>query len=177
LRGRWRWLLVPLVIVPLGWLFAQGFARDPRAIPTALAGKPVPAFQLATLDGSRLAASDLRGRPVILNFWASWCGPCVAEHRVLADALERHGDAIAIVGVLYQDELRDALRFLARYGDFGWPNVIDERGGLAIEFGVTGPPETYFIDADGIVRDKQFGPVTTHSLTEKLEPLVARASR
>ena len=96
-----------------------------------------------------------------MNFWASYCIPaCVDEHPVLAAAHERYGDELEIVGVLYSDEPGDAEGFLARYGDAGYPHLVDPDGRLAIEFGVTGPPESYFVDADGILRAKQFGPLT-----------------
>lgn len=173
---RLRWLIVPIAVIPLGWLLLQGIGRDPREIPTALAGEPMPTFSLTDLDGETLDADALRGRPILLNFWASWCVPCIEEHAVLAAAAERHGDRIAIVGVLYQDEPADALDFLARYGDFGSPTLIDDGGRLAIEFGVTGPPETFFIDARGIVRSKASGPVTDAVLAEHLERLVSAAA-
>ena len=173
--GRVRWLIVPVAVVPLAWLLLQGIGRDPRNIPTPLTGEPMPAFSLADLDGNRVEADTLRGRPVVLNFWASWCAPCVEEHAVLAEAAQEHGDAVAIIGVLYQDEPAAALDFLARYGDYGWPSVIDEGGRLAIEFGVTGPPETFFIDADGIVRARESGPLTDEVLRAELAPLVAGA--
>ena len=176
MRTSLRWLLVPLVVLPVGWLLLQGFGRDPGAIPTALAGKPMPAFEAATLDGGTLRSADLAGRPVLLNFWASWCGPCVEEHAVLAEAHREYGDRVRIVGVLYQDVPADALDFLARYGDQGWPNVVDADD-LAIDYGTTGVPETFFIDADGIVRDKELGPVTAEVLDEKLAPLVAAAEQ
>ena len=173
--GRLRWLIVPVAVVPVAWLLVQGIGRDPRDIPTPLAGEPMPAFALVDLDGNRVESDALRGRPIVLNFWASWCAPCVAEHAVLADAAQQYGDEVAIVGVLYQDEPGAALDFLARYGDYGWPSLIDEGGRLAIEFGVTGPPETFFIDASGIVRTRELGPVTDDVLAAELEPLVAAA--
>ena len=164
-----RWLLVPVIVLPLAWLFVQGFGRDPRAIASPLIGRPAPGFELATLDGGQLSSDELVGRPYLVNFWASWCIPaCVDEHPVLIDAQERHGDELVILGVLYDDAPTDARDFLARYGDGGWAHVIDDGGRLAIEYGVTGPPETFFVDADGIVRDKQFGPLTAEILAEKL---------
>jgi cytochrome c biogenesis protein CcmG/thiol:disulfide interchange protein DsbE len=90
----------------------------------------------------------------------------VDEHPVLADAYEV--DGVTIVGVLYQDDPVDAEAFLLRYGDAGYANVIDVNGSIAIDFGVTGPPETYFVDAEGIVRAKQLGPLTEEVMTEKL---------
>jgi cytochrome c biogenesis protein CcmG/thiol:disulfide interchange protein DsbE len=167
-----RWLLVPIVVVPLVLLLTAGFGRDPRAIPSRLIGKPVPAFSLVTMDGRTLTQADLRGRPILLNFWASWCAPCVAEHAVLLDAAQRYGGRIAIVGVLYQDSVDGARGFEQRYGVPDWPTLLDPSGDLAIDFGVTGPPESYFIDSAGVVRDKQFGPVTAEAIDAKLAPLL-----
>ncbi|HEX9609839.1 MAG TPA: redoxin domain-containing protein [Candidatus Limnocylindria bacterium] len=175
---RLRWLLVPLLVVPLAWLLFTGFGRDPREVASPLIGGPAPEWSLATLDGGTLSSDDLAGRPYIVNFWASWCIPqCVDEHPVLANAYERYGDELAIVGVLYQDRPADAEAFLARYGDAGYPHLIDEGGWLAIEYGITGPPETFFVGADGIVRDKQFGPLTEALMAERLGAILTAASR
>ena len=103
-----------------------------------------------------------------MNFWASWCGPCVDEHPVLTGAQAAHGDELAMVGVLYQDATSDAEAFLARYGDTGYRHVVDDGGRLAIDFGVTGPPESFFVDADGIVRDRQFGPLSEAMMDQRL---------
>jgi len=173
-----RWLLVPLVVLPLGWLLFAGFGRDPREIASPLIGRPAPEWSLTTLDGEALGTDDLAGRPYVVNFWASWCVPaCVEEHPVLAAAHATYGEEVAIIGVLYQDDPADAESFLARYGDAGYVHVDDESGRLAIDFGVTGPPETFFVDADGVVRDKQFGPLTDDLLAERLASIVAVAAR
>ncbi len=167
-----RWILVPLLVAPVAWLLFQGFGRDPREIASPLLGQVAPSWSLTTLDGETLSSADLAGRPYLVNFWASWCIPaCVDEHPVLAAAHERYGDELTIVGVLYQDYPTDARGFLARYGDAGYPHVIDPDGRLAIDFGVTGPPETFFVDADGMVRYRQFGPLTEPRMAELL-PLV-----
>ena len=79
-----------------------------------------------------------------------------------------HGDELTIVGVLYQDTPTDATAWLVEHGDAGYPNAVDGDGALAIDYGVTGPPESYFVDADGIVRAKQFGPLTDASMAEHL---------
>ncbi len=162
-----RWLLVPLVVLPLAWLLFTGFSRDPSAVNSPLIGRPAPEWRLYTLDGDRISTEDLEGQPYLVNFWASWCIPgCVDEHPVLADAHEV--DGVTIVGILYQDDPIDAQAFLMRYGDAGYDHVIDVNGSIAIDYGVTGPPETYFVDAEGIVRAKQFGPLTDEIMTEKL---------
>ncbi len=173
-----RWLLVPLLVIPLGWLLFTGFGRDPREVASPLIGRPAPAWTLTSLDGETLSSEDLAGRPYVVNFWASYCIPaCVDEHPVLAAAHEQYGDGLAIVGVLYSDEPADAQSFLARYGDAGYPHLVDPDARLAIEFGVTGPPETYFVDADGILRAKQFGPLTDALMADHLATILPSASR
>ena len=162
----------------LRWLLFAGFGRDPREIASPLIGRPAPEWSLTTLDGEALGTADLAGRPYVVNFWASWCVPaCVDEHPVLAAAHATYGEEVAIVGVLYQDDPADAEGFLARYGDAGYEHVDDASGRLAIDFGVTGPPETFFVDADGVVRDKQFGPLTDELFAERLASIVAVAAR
>jgi cytochrome c biogenesis protein CcmG/thiol:disulfide interchange protein DsbE len=173
-----RWLLVPIVVVPVGWLLFQGFGRDPRELASPLIERPAPSWSLTTLDGEELSSEDLAGRPYVVNFWASWCIPaCVDEHPVLADAHERYGEQLTIIGVLYQDDPADARGFLDRYGDAGYAHLIDEDGALAIEYGVTGPPETFFVDADGIVRHRQWGPLSETSMADQLAAILPAAAR
>lgn len=172
-----RLTLVPLIVLPVAWLLFQGLGRDPRAIPSALIGRLAPPVVTISMDGETINLAAYRGRPVILNFWASWCFECIEEHRVLTEAHERYGERLVIVGVLYQDTVADARGFLARYGDGGWPNLLDADGRLAIDYGVTGVPESFFIDAAGVVRYKQYGAVTPAVLDEQLPPLLADDSR
>jgi len=171
-----RWLLVPIVVVPVVLLLLHGFSRDPAAIPSALIGKPMPSFSLVTLDGRTVTAAELRGRPLVLNFWASWCPSCVDEHAALLDAAQRYGMSVRIVGVLYQDTPDGARSFEARYGEPSWPTLLDPNGSLAIDFGVSGPPESYVIDANGIVRYKQFGPLTQQVIADQVGRMLGSAT-
>lgn len=164
-----RWLLVPLLAIPLGWVLFTGLGRDPSEIPSPLVGKPMPAFSLSALDGEALDSSQLAGTPLVVNFWASWCIPaCVDEHPVLLDLATRHPDQVQLVGILYGDTPQDALEFLVRYGDGGWPQLDDPSGTVGLAFGVLGPPETFFVDAEGIVRAKHYGPLTPAALAQNL---------
>jgi len=163
-----RWLIVPALVIPIGLLFLSGFGRDPSEIPSPLIGQPAPQWSLATLDGGTLSTDDLAGHPYVVNFWAHWCAPCIGEQPILGGAWSEHGDALTVVGVLYQTSPAEATSWLLQYGDAGYPHLIDGDGALAIDYGVTGPPESYFVDADGVVRAKQFGPMTDEAMAQHL---------
>jgi len=156
-----RWVLLPLLVVPVSWLLFIGLGRDPDEIPSPLIGQPLPLLVGPTLDGETLSTVKYLGTPMVVNVWASWCIPaCVDEHPVLTGAATRYSDQLQVIGVLFNDTPDAARRFLAVYGDGGWPHLTDPDGQLAIDLGVAGPPETYFVDADGIVRAKHIGPLT-----------------
>ena len=164
-----RWLLIPILAVPLAWILFTGLGRDPSEIPSPLVGEPMPPFELAGLDGTTVSSASLTGVPMVVNFWASWCIPaCVDEHPVLLDAADRYGEAVQLVGILYDDDPDDARQFLVRYGDGGWPNGDDASGAVALAYGVLGPPETFFVDAEGVIRAKHFGPLTEADMAENL---------
>lgn len=167
-----RWVLVPLVVLPVAWLLFTGLGRDPRVIPSPLVGKPMPAFVGTTLEGDTFSSADLAGKPAIVNFWASYCIPsCVDEHPVLLDLAARHGGELQMVGVLVNDTPDGARGFLARYGQVSWPNVLNADGGISIDYGVTGPPETFFVDAQGIVVARHVGPLTSAVVARELAAL------
>ena len=164
-----RWLLIPILAVPLAWILFTGLGRDPSEIPSPLVGEPMPPFELAGLDGTTVSSASLTGVPMVVNFWASWCIPaCVDEHPVLLDAADRYGETVQLVGILYDDDPDDARQFLVRYGDGGWPNGDDASGAVALAYGVLGPPETFFVDAEGVIRAKHFGPLTEADMAENL---------
>lgn len=129
--------------------------------PVARTGEPAPPIVATALDGSTVDLASLRGRPVIVNFWASWCVPCRAEFPLFADKLAELGprDDLAIVGVLYEDEAALAQRFMDDAGA-GWSSVQDDDGAIARSYRVVAPPQTYFIDADGVLQAIQIGEVT-----------------
>lgn len=167
-RVSWPVLVLGLVlVVPLIWLFVRGLDFDPKDVASPLIGKPAPAFALERLDGGRLTSDELRGHPVILNFSATWCVPCRAEHPELVAAAKRFGDA-RVVGVVYED---DPAAVKAWVGKGAFPTLIDPGGQTAIAYGVYGVPETFFIDARGIIRDKAKGPVDVDRIAVELEGL------
>lgn len=166
-----RWLVVPLVVLPLGWLLFRGLGSDPREIRSPLIGQPLPSFSASTLDGATISSDQLTGKVAVVNVWASWCPPCVDEHPVLLELARRHADDVSLVGILYQDTPDGARTFLDRYGDGGWPTLLDPDGQITVDLGVTGPPETFFVDAAGIVRARHIGPLTAEVLAAELGAL------
>ncbi len=142
---------------------------DPRGVPSMLIGKPVPTFTLPGNPG--FASADLRGRPIVVNWFASWCAPCLEEAPVLMD-LKRAG--VEIWGIAYKDRPDATAAFLAGHGDPYAKRADDQPGRVAIDWGLTGVPETYLIDPAGIVRWRYVGPLTTDAIAGELQPLLRR---
>jgi cytochrome c biogenesis protein CcmG/thiol:disulfide interchange protein DsbE len=129
-----------------------------------------PDFTLDTLDGGTFTLSSTRGKPVVLNFWASWCGPCKDEAPVLAELAHRYGDKLDIVGVNSQDDIGDARSFAQRYGlDF---TVVHDTGPVYRKWGLGGLPETFVIAPDGKVVKHFPGQITGPDLEQALQPYV-----
>lgn len=164
-----------LVILPLLFLFATSFGNDPHALRSPLVGREAPPFALRTYDrGEGISLASLRGKPVVVNFWATWCEPCKVEHGVLTSAAQRYGDRVQFLGIVYEDEVPKIDAFLKRYGS-GYPALLDVGGKTAIAYGVGGIPETFFIGADGKVVSKFTGPITAHELELRLAELLGEA--
>ena len=181
---RSRALVWPLaVFCALAALFALALkSGDPSRLPSALIGKPVPQMALAALpdlvDGSRpipgFASDELKGHASVVNFWASWCEPCEQEHPLLL-ALQARG--VRIYGVNYKDQASVARRFLDRHGNPFAAVGVDGGGRAAIEWGVYGMPETFIVDAKGLIVYKHIGPITEQALETKLMPAIVAAGR
>lgn len=140
-----------------------------------LIGQPAPEFELQTLEGGRLSLAELRGSPVVVNFWASWCIPCHREAPLLRAADVRYrAQGVRIVGIVYQDSVEKARDFMARYGQT-YPGLVDPGGRTAIDYGVFGIPETYFIDASGSVRGRHVGEISEDVLERQIEALLVAA--
>lgn len=137
-------------------------------------GDPAPAFEAALLEGSgTLALADLDGKPAVLNFWASWCGPCVDEAPMLKKAYETYGDEVEFVGIDIRDARSDAIEFIEKY-DLDYHQVRDESLSIHDDYGLTGQPETFFIDEEGVIVEHVKGPLTEESLFALLDILVSR---
>ncbi|MBI4367177.1 MAG: redoxin domain-containing protein [Deltaproteobacteria bacterium] len=163
-----RIVLFCLIVFPAVALLYFGLTRDPRTLPSHLLGRPAPEFRLEGLDGGATALAAVRGRPIVLNFWSTWCGTCVEEHRLMHRAAAQFASlGVQFFSVLYADTPENARGFLARYGPAA-PILLDPGLRTAIDYGVAGVPETFFIDAAGLVRYKHSGLLTPRILTEQV---------
>jgi cytochrome c biogenesis protein CcmG/thiol:disulfide interchange protein DsbE len=181
---RSRALLWPLAIfLVMALLFAFALrSGDPSKLPSALIGRPAPAIDLPALeglnDGARpiggFATADLaKGEVTVVNFWASWCVPCVQEHPLLVALKEQTG--VKVYGVNYKDKTATARRFLGRYGNPFAAVGVDASGRAAIEWGVTGMPETFILNGKGEIVYKHIGPISPETLESKIMPAVRGA--
>ena len=179
-----RMLAWPLAIFSvLALLFALALmGGDPSKLPSALIGRPAPQTALPPLeglsDGERsvggFSSADLaKGEVSVVNFWASWCAPCVQEHPVLVALKERTG--VKLYGVNYKDQAANARRFLGRYGNPFTAVGVDGSGRNAIEWGVIAMPETFVVDGKGIVVYKHVGPISPEALETKVIPAIRAA--
>lgn len=160
---------LPLVLfLGLAAVFLSRLGEDPNALPTALAGQPLPAFTLPALDGGTLTQDDLRG-PLLLNVWGTWCPACYQEHPYLLELAQR---GVVIVGLNYKDDPAAARAFLARLGSPYRQVIVDADGRLGLDLGVYGAPETFVIDAQGIIRHRITGVVTPDNFAREIAPLL-----
>ncbi len=142
-----------------------------------IAPGPARDFALTLLDGRTVTLAELRGKVVMVDFWASWCPPCQDEAATLAEVYgEYAGQPVEFVGVDIWDRREDALAFVARYG-VTYPSGVDVKGAIAIDYGVKGIPEKFFIDRDGMLRRKFVGPMTADTLRVVLGELLSAPSR
>ena len=179
-KSMMRWL--PLfVVAALGVLLAAGvwMSRNPNreALPSPLIGKAAPAFKLPVLHeaGRLFGTDDLRGSPYLLNVWGSWCPECRTEHPVLTHFAETK--RVRVVGFNWKDEHTDALRWLEEFGNPYWIVVTDFEGQAAINWGIYGAPETFLVDADGVVRWKHVGPLSEAIIAGELLPKLTEVER
>ena len=155
------------VTLPLLGLLLLNIGRNPSAIASPLIKKPAPDVRMKDLSGTgSLQLSSLRGRPVVVNFWATWCIPCIQEHASLTAGARANPD-VSFLGVVYEDTAENARGFLAQRGT-AYPSYSDDDGKAAIAFGVYGVPETFFIDAKGTIVEKFVGPLDGDTLRRKL---------
>lgn len=167
-----------LLAVPLIAFLALGLGNDPNQIDSPLVGKPAPDFALQDLNGRTWSLAELRGRPVVINFWATWCQPCVYEHPILVDSARRWQGRAAFLGVILHDTPEAVDAMVRQRGAWG-PALVDPESRVALAYGVYGAPETFFVDAAGTIVEKVTGPVTPdqlEALLQRLETTAADAS-
>jgi cytochrome c biogenesis protein CcmG, thiol:disulfide interchange protein DsbE len=150
-------------------------ASDTNVVPKVLSakvGETAPNFSLPTLDGGRVELADYRGRPVVLNFWASWCTPCRKEFPLLRDTVDTK-QRVALIGVNTQDFVESDGRKFAKDQRADWPNGFDRDEAVRRGYGVTGLPETFFIDAKGVIRGQVYQGLTQKVLDEELAKITS----
>jgi cytochrome c biogenesis protein CcmG/thiol:disulfide interchange protein DsbE len=137
-------------------------------IGSPLIGKPAPALVGTTLDGAPFDLAAQKGAPVLVNFWASWCGPCREEFPLLEDAAQRHAaEGLVVVGALYKDEADPARAFVTEQGAT-WPTVADPGRTIGAGWKVLGPPQTFFVDREGVIREVQVGQIRDAAELDRL---------
>jgi len=171
--------VMPLAVFVLIALVAGYYLldnRNPRLLPSALIDKPAPTFRLPGLsvDGTEIAkgfsSADFKGRITVLNFFASWCGPCLIEHPHVTALSKVAG--VTVIGVNYKNKPAQAAAWLKQHGNPYARIGVDRRGDLALEFGLTAVPETFIIDRQGRIRVKHVGPITEEVLKQKFLPAI-----
>ena len=185
-RSPWARRAPSLVFIGLATLFLYAlFYAEPSKIPSALIGKPVPAAAFPALEGLTrdgtavpgLTAADFaKGRVTIVNFWASWCAPCAAEHPMLVELRKRMGENADLVGINYKDQTGAAMSFLTRKSNPFQKVGTDITGRGAIDWGVYGIPETFVVNGKGEIAYKHIGEITAESLDTKLLPAIKAAA-
>ena len=177
-KGARPFFLIPIAcFIGLFVVFGLGLRKDPAILPSALIDKPAPSFDLPPLlkDRPGLAQADLTGKPVLVNFFASWCAPCREEAPVLA-GLAASG-AVAIYGIDYKDNPAAGRKFLELLGNPYQRVAVDAAGRTAIDFGLYGVPETYIVDAKGAIRYRLPGALTPENLQSDILPRLAALQR
>ena len=166
---RWTVLIVGSAItLALIAILAVGLGKDPSEIKSPLIGKPAPEFALKAVgSGQTIDIAALRGKPVVLNFWATWCVPCYQEHPVLVQNAQVIPN-VQFIGVVFNDTEDKISEFLRERGS-AYPTLLDEQGKTAIAYGVGGVPETYFLNRQGVIVAKFTGPMTTEILQSNIE--------
>ncbi len=158
-----------------GWSLLSG--RDPASIGSVMVGRPAPALAAPALRAGEPALTDSlirSGKPVLLNFFASWCAPCLAEHPLLTRLAER--DGVTIIGIAWKNKPEEARAWLKRLGDPFKYAGIDTEGKLSLDWGLSAVPETYLIDGQGIVRLHFRGPLTERDVSDRILPLLRGGS-
>lgn len=163
------WLALPLLLfLGLGMVLYRGLYLDPTTLPSALIGQPFPAFQLSSVEDDRPLRRDaLLGRPALVNVWGTWCVACREEHPTL---IRLAAAGVVIHGIDYKDDGAAAKAWLRSLGNPYRTNISDPQGSLGLDLGVYGAPETFLIDAQGVIRYKHVGILDEQVWRDELAP-------
>ncbi len=163
-------LFIPLIIFTgLALFLARGLQLDPKALPSALIDRPFPVFSLPNLaDGTNVDNAFVAGEVALFNVWATWCASCRVEHPFLNRLA---GQGVAVYGVNYKDDDAAARRWLQQLGNPYRLSIVDREGSLGLDLGVYGAPETYLVDADGVIRYRHVGVVDQRVWDDILGPI------
>jgi cytochrome c biogenesis protein CcmG, thiol:disulfide interchange protein DsbE len=174
-------LLVMGAIAGLTLLFRFGLHTDPKLVLSPLVQRPAPGFALTEMNtGEKLSLEQLRGTPFLLNFWASWCVACRDEAHVLEVAHQRWGGDPAkfrVIGIAIQDTPEEARKFAKHFGKTYYLALDDTAGDVSLNYGLYGVPESFFVDARGVIRYKQIGAMTPAVLEAQIPALMAEVER
>lgn len=178
-----------LVGVPIIGLLSYGMTRNPRDIPSPLPGKPAPAFARPVFAtggdsvqqrnvGDTVDLGELKGKVVVLNFWASWCLACRDEHADLSAASKAlHARGVRFYGMLYNDKEANGLQWIEQMGGQAYPSLSDPAARTAIDYGLYGVPETFVIDGNGRIAHKFIGPVTEAAMMKVVDSVLTAGAK
>ena len=165
-----------VIILGIISLLAFGFTTDPKKVPSPLIGRPAPDFYVEELNGEqKFSLSEFKGTPIVLNFWASWCAECRTEAIILEDFFQKYAvnkNQLVIVGIAIQDSKNKAKAFARHFGKNYLLGLDDDAGNIALDYGIYGVPETFFIDPEGNIFHKTIGTVTTELMEKKFKPFL-----
>lgn len=180
--GAKRLFVVVAVVAGLGALFAYGILRDPSRrddLPSALLDNQMPAFTMPLFDryrpefGPEFSAATGLGKPLVVNFWASWCLPCREEMPILEASWRTYKDRVLFVGINTQERSEENARMLLDEFGLTYPNGVDQNNRINIDYGLFGLPETFFIRADGTLQYRHSGAVTQEVMDEQIQVLLS----
>lgn len=169
-----RYFLPLIIFLGIAGFLWKGLKNDPHQLPSALINKPLPEFTYPSLvhEGQKITQKEFLGHVSLLNVWGTWCITCHAEHPVLMDIAR--SKEVLIYGLDYKDNPIVAKQWLKKYGDPYQDVISDEKGTLAIDFGVYGTPETFVIDKHGVIRYKHIGAISPDVWQDKIQPEVKK---
>ena len=162
-----------MIVLGLIILLAFGFTTDPKKVPSPLMGRPAPDFKINELNGEqKFSLSEFKGIPIVLNFWASWCAECRSEAIILENFFQKYGvnnKKLVMIGIAIQDLPKNAKAFARHFGKSYLLGLDDDAGNIALDYGIYGVPETFFIDPEGNIFHKTIGMVTKQLLEQKFK--------